>query len=81
MRGAMATALSGHAGELSTCPRKAEGMPPDEAWAEMEQYSWNSDIPILPDYLNSHMAQLTEKLVQLGVIERVPEPLPVLASD
>lgn len=58
-----------------------EGMPPDEAWAEMEQYSWNSDIPILPEYLNSHMAQLTEKLVQLGVIERVPEPLPVLASD
>ncbi len=58
-----------------------EDMDPAEAWAEMEQYSWNSDIPILPEYLNSHMGELTEKLVLLGVIERVPEPMPVLASD
>jgi protein-tyrosine phosphatase len=58
-----------------------EDMPPDEAWAEMEQYSWNSDIPILPEYLNSHMEELTEKLVLLGVIDRVPEPLPVLANS
>ena len=44
-----------------------EGMPPAEAWAEMEDYSWNSDSPILPEYLNSHMAELTAKLVKLGV--------------
>ena len=55
-----------------------EGMAPGEAWAEMERYSWNSDIPILPEYLNSHMGELTEKLLQLGVIESVPNPLPVL---
>ena len=55
-----------------------EGKAPDEAWAEMEQYSWNSDIPILPEYLNSHMGELTEKLLQLGVIDSVPDPLPVL---
>ena len=55
-----------------------EGMAPEEAWAEMERYSWNSDIPILPEYLNSHMAELTEKLLQLGVIDSVPDPLPVL---
>jgi len=58
-----------------------EGMPPADAWAEMEDYSWNSDIPILPEYLNRHMAELTAKLVELGVIETVPDPLPVLASD
>ena len=54
-----------------------EGKAPDEAWAEMERYSWNSDNPILPEYLNSHMGELTEKLLQLGVIESVPDPLPV----
>ena len=57
-----------------------EGKAPDEAWAEMERYSWNSDNPILPEYLNSHMGELTEKLLQMGVIESVPEPLPVLAE-
>ncbi len=56
-----------------------EGKAPDEAWAEMERYSWNSDNPILPEYLNSHMGELTEKLLQMGVINSVPDPLPVLA--
>ena len=56
-----------------------EGKAPDEAWAEMERYSWNSDNPILPEYLNSHMGELTEKLLQMGIIDSVPDPLPVLA--
>ncbi len=54
-----------------------EGMAPADAWQEMERYSWNSDNPILPDYLNSHMAELADTLVRLGVIDSVPDPLPV----
>ena len=56
-----------------------EGMAPADAWREMKRYSWNSDNPILPDYLNSHMAELATKLVHLGVIDSVPDPLPVLS--
>lgn len=33
----------------------------------------------LPDYLNSHMAELAGQLLQMGVIDGVPDPLPVLA--
>lgn len=57
-----------------------EGASPAEAEAEMEQYDWNPDNPILPEYLNSHMAELTQKLVEMGVLDSVPDPLPVLAE-
>ncbi len=54
-----------------------EGAPPADAWAEMRRYDWDRDNPILPDYLNEHMAELAEQLVVLGVIDKVPDPLPV----
>lgn len=57
-----------------------EGASPAEAEAEMEQYNWNPRNPILPEYLNSHMAELTQKLVEMGVLDSVPDPLPVLAE-
>ena len=57
-----------------------EGMAPADAWAEMKQYSWDDDNPILPDYLNSHMAELADELVRLGVLTDRPDPLPVLAE-
>ena len=55
-----------------------EGMAPADAWREMTRYSWNSDNPILPEYLNGHMAELAEKLLNLGVIDTIPDPLPIL---
>lgn len=55
-----------------------EGMSPADAWTEMEAYDWDSDIKILPEYLNSNMPELTRLLVERGVLDAVPDPLPVL---
>jgi protein tyrosine phosphatase len=55
-----------------------QGGSPADAWAEMKRYDWDDSEPQLPDYLNSNMAELAAQLVQLGVIDEVPDPLPVL---
>lgn len=54
-----------------------QGAAPADARAEMRRYDWDPDNPILPKYLNEHMAELAEQLVRMGVIESVPDPLPV----
>ncbi len=55
-----------------------EGGDPADAWREMESYDWDDSEPMLPDYLNGNMADLAQQLVEMGVIDAVPEPLPVL---
>jgi hypothetical protein len=54
--------------------------PPSFAYKEMQEYDWDpEDNPALPQYLNRHMAELARLLVEMKVIDRIPEPLPVLA--
>lgn len=67
-------------GTIASYRMLVEGMAPADAWAEMKQYDWDDDNPILPEYLNSHMAELADELVQLGVLTDRPDPLPVLAE-
>ncbi len=47
--------------------------------AEMKRYGWNPkrNTKLLP-YLNSHMEELAVLLMQIGVIDNVPSPLPQL---
>lgn len=55
-----------------------QGRPTDEAIREMERYEFSREKDkVLIDYLNAHMDELARRLVELGVIERVPDPLPV----
>ncbi len=52
---------------------------PEFACREMERYDWDSeDDRALPDYVNRHMAELAQLLVDRKVIDHVPDPLPVL---
>lgn len=51
--------------------------PGSEAFAEIQRYGWSpTRHAVLTEYVNRHMRELAELLVQRGVIERVPEPLP-----
>jgi protein-tyrosine phosphatase len=49
---------------------------------EMKHYGWNpKDNPQLVPYLNSNMVQLSVLLKQAGVINEIPNPLPVLNAE
>jgi protein tyrosine/serine phosphatase len=53
-----------------------------EAFAEMRRFGHDPhDNPHLLDYLNSHMSELAQRLVELGVINHVPDPVPVIRAD
>ncbi|MCP3904722.1 MAG: dual specificity protein phosphatase family protein [Planctomycetes bacterium] len=55
------------------------GDAPKIVFDEMTAYDWDPDDDrILLEYINENMAELAHTLMQEGVIERVPEPLPVL---
>lgn len=59
-----------------------EHRPPAEVYAEMRQFGHDPhDNPHLLDYLNQHMAEIAAGLVEKGVIDKVPDPLPQLKSD
>lgn len=56
-----------------------EHRPPEQVVAEMERFGHDPrQNPRLLQFLNQHMAELADRLVQLGVIDAVPRPLPVL---
>lgn len=56
-----------------------QGGSPQDAYAEMKANGWKpSKDQILIDYLNAHMAELARLLVELEVLDRAPEHLPVL---
>jgi protein tyrosine/serine phosphatase len=53
---------------------------PADAYRELESYDWDPHKDaILLTYLNSHMRELAGLLVQSGVLEKVPDPVPVLS--
>ncbi len=56
-----------------------QGTSPVHAYEEMKQYNHDSeDNPHLLPYMNQHMGTLAQILVDRGVIERMPESLPVM---
>lgn len=58
-----------------------EGRPGTEAYAEMLRYDWDPERDGQAiDYLNRNMRDLAGRLVEAGVLPRVPDPLPVVAA-
>jgi hypothetical protein len=53
--------------------------PPESVYRELKKYGWNprSD-QVLVDYVNGHIHELAQLLVERHAIEREPNPLPVL---
>ena len=59
----------------------SQGKSPSEAVEEMRQYGWRpDDNPVLLPYINEHMSELSELLIEERVLNIVPEPLPLLNS-
>lgn len=55
------------------------GESPQKAYEELQEYGWDpSTDQILLQYLNGNMQFVAESLVKRGVIDRVPNPLPVV---
>ena len=56
-----------------------EGASPEAAYRELDRFGSRpvAESPLLP-YLNEHMGELAELLVERGVIDAVPQPLPLL---
>jgi len=53
-----------------------EGWDPQRARDEMLSYGWKPAKSDLEGYLDRNMEPLAKRLVELGVIERVPDPMP-----
>ena len=55
------------------------GQSPQEAYAELARYGWDADSDqALLHYLNGNMRHVAEELARRGLIDAVPEPLPVV---
>lgn len=54
-----------------------QGAPADEAYEELTRFGSRSlaDSPVIP-FLNEHLDELAMLLVEMNVIEQVPEPIP-----
>lgn len=53
--------------------------PKEDVLREMRSYDWDpQDNPKLVPYVNENMHTLATRLVELGVLESVPDPLPLL---
>lgn len=56
-----------------------EKCPPAEVYQELINYGWHPDEDrILLEFLNSRMAELAERLLEMQLIDAIPDPLPVL---
>ena len=69
-------------GVIATYEMLVEKKSPAEAFEQMRKYGHDPTAnPHLLEYLNDHMGELAKKLVDRGVIDRVPDPLPVLSAE
>jgi len=56
-----------------------EKSPPAIAYAELIQYGWNpNEDQILLEFLNSRMAELATRLLEMQLIDSIPNPLPII---
>jgi hypothetical protein len=54
--------------------------PIDDTLERMQDYGWDPERDaVLLTYLNSHMAELTQLLVENGTLQAAPHPLPHFA--
>jgi hypothetical protein len=54
--------------------------PAGQAYDELTRHGWKPRTDqTLITYVNGHMSQLAERLVEKGILDRVPQPLPLLA--
>ncbi|MBN1361399.1 MAG: dual specificity protein phosphatase family protein [Sedimentisphaerales bacterium] len=59
-----------------------EGRSPAFVVEEMTRYDWDpKDDTILLEYINAHIGELAAMLKDRGVIEEIPDPLPVLSTS
>jgi protein tyrosine phosphatase (PTP) superfamily phosphohydrolase (DUF442 family) len=66
-------------GVIATYEILVEKRPVETAFEQMRKYGHDPrDNPHLIEYLNSHMTELAKMLVARKVIDRVPQPLPIL---
>jgi protein tyrosine/serine phosphatase len=69
-------------GVIASYRMLVEHEPAGVALAEMRNFGHDpTSNPHLREYLNEHMSELAQKLVDLGVIDRKPDPLPILPAD
>ena len=69
-------------GVIATYQMLVEHRPPAQAFEQMKSYGHDpSANPNLLEYLNKNMSGLARQLVTLHVIDRVPDPLPVIRAD
>lgn len=70
-------------GGVTYCYRTlVQGRSPEAALEEMYSYGWKStgNNPLIP-YLDKNIPILAEMLVERGVIDSVPDPMPLLPLD
>ncbi len=59
-----------------------EKRPSADVYAELIRYDWNPKKDrILLEFLNSHMAELADRLLEMHLIDALPKPLPVLGPQ
>jgi len=56
-----------------------EEVPPESIRGELGDYGWRDKERLIP-YLNDHMADMARRLKEQGIIEQVPQPVPVIPS-
>ena len=54
-----------------------QGRNGNEVWDEATEYKFTGEDGKLQDYLAKHMGTIAQRLVEEGLIEQVPDPLPV----
>jgi predicted protein tyrosine phosphatase len=69
-------------GVIATYEMLVEHKSPEEAFAQMREFGHDPTAnPHLLDFLNSHMAELARLLVDRHVIDKVPDPVPILRAE
>lgn len=58
-----------------------ERRPPAEVRAELDAKGWDpKDDRVLEEFLDANLGTIAARLVEEGILERVPDPLPLLGS-
>jgi len=57
-----------------------EGKSPSEALKELKQHGWKPHDRTLLSYINQNLAEMAAMLHDKGIIDQIPDPLPVLQA-
>ena len=57
-----------------------EGKSPSEALKELKQHGWKPHDMTLLSYINQNLAEMAAMLHDKGIIDQIPDPLPVLQA-